>query len=225
MLKSTFLTMILTAFIASQSSAATIDWENAGLNESEILNPGGQLINDFAGINGLNVVITGSANLRSPSSYSIAPFTHVDGNLYLATEQVANDVDPISITFSFNKNVSIFAGMQYFGDAGIQEEFRWSSNTGIFDATVNGDNAIIDDLTSLVRITSGSNSVSDLAQITTTSVKDVTIALGGAGFTGLAGTTVSMDLEIAAVPLPPSVWLFGSGLLSLMIGSARQKRN
>ena len=101
--------------------------------------------------------------------------------------------------------------MFYFGDAAVQEEFRWSSNTGIIDATVTGDNGIFNDMTSLVHITSGSNGVSDLALINSDSVKDITIAPGGFGFTGLAGSTVSMDWGGATVPVPVARWLFGSG--------------
>jgi len=213
---------ILLLSMAGPVSAATINWSTAGLNESLILSAGGQTINNFSGIAGLDVVITGSSNLRAPTNFAIAPFTHQDGNLYLNTQLVAGDSNPVSMTFSFNKYVAMSANMNFFGDGGVQEEFQWSSNTGTFGATVGGDNTVFDDMTSLVRLTSGGNAASDFAQVSTVASKDFTVALGGLGFTGLAGSTVSMDIELTAVPLPASVWLLSSGFLGL-IGFAKRK--
>lgn len=55
------------------------------------------------------------------------------------------------------------------------------------------------------------------------------LAHGGLGYLSLSGTTVFIDpntiidAQLSAVPIPPSVWLFGSGLLGL-IGIARRKK-
>ena len=125
-----------TLLMMNSASAVTVNWATLGLDESSILSGAGQTITDFSGITGLNAVVTGSSNLRDPG----AGFTHPTTlDLKLRTELVPGDTDPVSITFSFNQYVTFKAGMHYFGDGGVQEEFRWSSNTGIFDATVAGD--------------------------------------------------------------------------------------
>ena len=55
-------------------------------------------------------------------------------------------------------------------------------------------------------------------------VSDATFANGDFGFFNSSQPGVSYgNLEVSSIPLPPSVWLFGSGLLGL-IGIARRKK-
>jgi hypothetical protein len=54
---------------------------------------------------------------------------------------------------------------------------------------------------------------------------DLVLNFSAAGLQGLADESWGLDnvqVSVAAVPVPPAVWLFGSGLLGLL-GVARQR--
>jgi len=67
----------------------------------------------------------------------------------------------------------------------------------------------------------------DLSNILNPSLYDIeffSIAIGVGGGVTTAGLSFSVDsISVSAVPIPPAVWLFGSGMLGL-VGMARRKK-
>ena len=190
--------VIMLATVAA--TAAPVQWASLGLDQALITGTG-QTITDFNGVAGLTIVITGSAN-------TVAPYVHVNGNLHLrSTIGSVGSIPASVITFAFSQPVLLSMNVTHFGDGYIRESISFDSQgTGLFVGTVGAGGAITGQGSGLLEFLSADSYGGSPASVTAPGVSALTVVLDGADSNDIAGVTLGMDLEPAAVATVDATW-------------------
>mgnify|MGYP007066194089 FL=1 len=194
------LAVIFILLAATLATASPVQWSALGLDQAQITGAG-QTISDFNGVTGLTVVITGSDN-------TVAPYVHVNGNLHLrSTIGSVGSIPPSVITFAFSQPVLLSMNMTHFGDGYIRERITFDSHgTGIFVGSIGAGGAITGQGSDLLEFLSADTYVGSPASVTAPGVSALTVVLDGADGNDIAGVTLGMDLEPAAVAAVDATW-------------------